>query len=82
MEDKKLKDFIGKEADKVVSNLSWHDTLDVQSAVKKAFDTGFRQGLEHATPKAVPKTVIKGEVCEKPVTLKPKKKGSKKSKRI
>lgn len=78
MEDKQLNELISKEADKVVANLSWHDTLDVQSAVKKAFDIGFRQGLERSTPK----TVIKGEVCEKPVTLKPKKKGSKKSKRI
>lgn len=47
MEEKDLEYLIAERTEKVLSELQWHDTLDVQNAVKKAFSIGFRQGLEY-----------------------------------
>lgn len=65
-----LEHLIAERAEKVLSELQWHDTLDVQNAVKKAFTLGFNQGVEYATPKVV----IRGEDVVKAAAVKHKKK--------
>jgi hypothetical protein len=47
MEDEELKAFIEAGAEQLVSQLLWHDTLDVQNAVRKSFEAGVRKGLEY-----------------------------------
>lgn len=54
-----LEHLIAERAEKVLSELQWHDTLDVQNAVKKAFTKGFMEGMQYSDDKA--KVVIKGE---------------------
>lgn len=62
-----LEHMIAERAEKVLSELQWHDTLDVQNAVKKAFTKGFMEGAEYANVYGT----IKGEDV---VVVKPKKK--------
>lgn len=62
-----LEHLIAERAEKVLSELQWHDTLDVQNAVKKAFTKGFMEGAEYANVYGT----IKGEDV---VVVKPKKK--------
>lgn len=64
-----LEHLIAERAEKVHSELQWHDTLDVQNAVKKAFTKGFMEGMQYSDDKA--KVVIKGEDV---IEVKPKKK--------
>lgn len=54
-----LEHLIAERAEKVLSELQWHDTLDVQNAVKKAFTKGFMEGMQCSDDNA--KVVIKGE---------------------
>lgn len=64
-----LEHMIAERAEKVSSELQWHDTLDVQNAVKKAFTKGFIEGAEYAN---VCGTITSEDV--KAVVVKPKKK--------
>lgn len=67
-----LEHLIAERAEKVLSELQWHDTLDVQNAVKKAFTFGFNQGYVYANENA--KVLVKAEDIDKAVSVKYKKK--------
>lgn len=72
-----LEHLISERAEKVISELQWHDTLDVQNAVKKAFTKGFMEGAEYANVYGT----IKGEDVVKAVVVKSKKKVNKSGKK-
>lgn len=69
-EETTLEHLIAERAEKVLSELQWHDTLDVQNAVKKAFTLGFNQGVDYANVSGT----ITAEDVDKAVSVKVKKK--------
>lgn len=66
-----LEHMIAERAEKVLSELQWHDTLDVQNAVTKAFTKGFIEGVKYSNDNA--KVVVKGEDVVKAKVVKNKK---------
>ena len=70
MNDKELESLIDEKADSFISELQWHDTLDVQNAAKKAYKQGYQDGMEN---KPVKKKVAKPEKTRKKPTKSKKK---------
>ena len=47
MNDEQLQELISEKSDKLIAKLEWHDTLDVQNAVRKAYKQGFKDGVDY-----------------------------------
>ena len=72
MNDEQLDSLINENADKVIADLNWHDSLDVQNAVKKAYKQGFKDGVDYTIESQ--KAMVKEAKPAKKKTNKTKKK--------
>ncbi len=76
MNDEQLQELISEKSDKLIAKLEWHDTLDVQNAVRKAYKQGFKDGVDytHESQKAMVKEEVKPKTSKSKKTSKTKKK--------